>query len=150
MKTFIALLFSVLLTSCPSKQMEQDSSDVILSSIYKGNLSGSGNEGFQKENLIITSKKEWKSFLAKTQIANFFDTKIDFSKNIVLVSIDDRRNTGGFSIEIVKPEVKNNKLQVTIVSKGPKPTDMVTMALTQPIHLVRIPKTNKEIVFVTE
>ena len=35
-------------------------------------------------------------------------------------------------------------------SKGPKRTDMVTMSLTQPIHIVKINKTNNEVIFVTQ
>ena len=50
----------------------------------------------------------------------------------------------------IKIKEEKSKLLITIESKGPKPTDMVTMVLTQPIHIVKIPKTKKDIVFVTE
>ena len=151
MKIFVTLLFSILLTSCPNKQIEQDSG-ITMTSLYKGSLSGSGN--IPKQNKVVNSEKDWLAFLeevhAPEYMVNQLKGKVDFSKNTIIVVVDSRRNTGGFSIEIVKVSNKKGKLIVNIEGKGPKPTDMVTMALTQPIHLVRIPKTNKEIVFVTE
>jgi hypothetical protein len=136
------------MTSCPSNQ---DSSIV---SLYKGSLAGNGEEGFKKENLVINSEKSWKEFLVKidssNSISSQFENTIDFSKSTILVAVDNKSNTGGVSINISEITQKNSKLLVNIASKGPKPTDMVAMVLTQPIHIVKISKTDKEIVFVTK
>ncbi len=149
MKIILAVFFSFLMNSCPSNQ-ENDT----INSLYKGSLTGDGIEGFLQENIVINSVNEWKEFLSKidvhNNISNQFENSIDFSKNTVLVAIDSRRNTGGFSIEIERVVQKEGKLLVAVTSNGPKPTDMVTMALTQPIHIVNISKTDKEVVFVTK
>lgn len=148
MKLIFVLLFSVFMTSCPSNQ------DNSIISLYNGSLAGSGEEGFKKENLVINSEREWKEFLTKLDSANSISSQfkniIDFSKNTVLVAIDNKSNTGGVSINITEITQKNSKLFVNVTSKGPKPTDMVAMVLTQPIHIVKIQKTNKEVIFVTK
>ena len=148
MKIFFTILFGILITSCPNNQ---DSGIVTL---YKGSLGGNGEEGFKKENLVINSEKKWKEFLVKldssNSISSQFENTIDFSKSTILVAVDNKSNTGGVSINILETEQKGSKLLVNIMSKGPKPTDMVAMVLTQPIHIVKISKTNKEVVFVTK
>lgn len=145
MKIILTIFFSFLMSSCPANQ-ETDT----MTSIYQGSLKGDGSEGFAKQNIVINSTAEWQYFLTKIAVDNQFKDVIDFSKQTVLIAIDSKRNTGGFSIAISKKIEKEGKLQVTITSEGPKPTDMVTMALTQPIHIVKINKTNKEISFVTK
>ncbi len=147
MKIILTIFFSFLMSSCPNNN-NQETAEII--SIYQGSLKGDGSEGFTKQNIVINSRAKWQDFLAKTTVDTQFKDAIDFSKQIVLVAVDSKRNTGGFSIEISKTVKKESKLHVTILSEGPKPTDMVTMALTQPIHIVKINKTSKEIVFVTK
>ncbi|WP_299160522.1 protease complex subunit PrcB family protein [uncultured Tenacibaculum sp.] len=148
MKTIFAIFFSILLGSCPNNN--QENQETKMNSLYQGTLHGNGVGGFEKENLVIKSEKEWQAFLLKADASNQFTDLIDFSKNIIIAVIDSQKNTGGFSIEISKIKEEKSKLLITIESKGPKPTDMVTMVLTQPIHIVKIPKTKKDIVFVTE
>ncbi|CAM1366199.1 conserved protein of unknown function [Tenacibaculum soleae] len=149
MKLFFTLFFSILMSSCPSNQKKSE-----ITSLYKGSLAGDGSEGFIKENLVINSVDKWKEFLTKIDDTNTISTEfknsVDFSKNTILVAIDAKKTTGGFSVEILNKIQNNDKLQVTVLSKGPKPTDMVTMSLTQPIHIVKINKTNKEIIFVNK
>lgn len=143
-----AIFFSILLASCPNNS--QENQKTMINSLYKGTLSADSQGKFKKENLVIKSERDWKTFLEKTEVANLIDNLIDFSKDMVVIAIDSEKSTGGFSIEISKIKEEKSKLLVTIESKEPKPLDMVTMALTQPIHIVKIPKTKKDIVFVTE
>ncbi len=125
-----------------------------LKSIYEGSLFGNGAEGFKKENLIITTQKEWDMFLKQlditNKVSNEFDNNIDFVKKSVLVTIDRVRNTGGFSIKIKEVRDRKDTIEVIVNNKGPKPTDMVTTAIMQPLHIVTINRTNKRIVFVEE
>ncbi|OSY88239.1 hypothetical protein WH52_05525 [Tenacibaculum holothuriorum] len=121
-------------------------------SLFEGSLFGAGEEGFQKENFIISSEKEWKDFLNKldgtNKVSSRFESVIDFNNTIVLVAVDKVRNSGGFGIKITELKDEKEKLSVVVQHTGPKPTDMVTMAITQPISIVKIKKTNKEIIFV--
>jgi hypothetical protein len=146
MKIFITIIFSLLLVGCPKNE------EGGFTSISKGNLFGAGEEGFKKENIVISSKAAWKSFLSKidttNKVSETFENAIDFSKEIIVVCVDKVRNTGGFSIEITEVVNEGKSTMVKIKSKGPKPMDMVTTAIMQPYHIIKISKTKKEIKFI--
>lgn len=152
MKLIFSILCSLLLTSCPNKSMNQSQEPNEIVSLFEGTLLGAGEEGFQKENFVISSEKQWKDFLNKldgtNKVSSRFDSVIDFDNAIVLVAVDKVRNSGGFGIKIIELKDEKEKLSVVVQHTGPKPTDMVTMAITQPINIVKIKKTNKEIIFV--
>jgi hypothetical protein len=146
MKTVITILFSLLLVGCPKNQ------EGSFTSLSKGSLFGNGAEGFKQENLIILSKKEWKSFLSKidttNKVSNTFENAIDFSKEMIVVCIDKVRNSGGFSVEIKEVSKERDTLVIKVRRKGPKPMSMATTVIKQPYHIVKINKTNKKIKFI--
>jgi hypothetical protein len=146
MKTVITIIFSLLLVGCP-KNIEGG-----FTSLSKGNLFGNGVEGFKKENIVISSKGEWKSFLLKidttNKVSKTFENAIDFSKEMIIISIDKVRNSGGFSVEIIEAVKEGGAFLIKVKTKGPKPLDMVTSVIIQPYHIVKIKKTNKKIKFI--
>jgi hypothetical protein len=145
MKTVIAIIFSLLLIGCPKNE------EGGFTSLSKGSLFGSGAEGFKKENIVISSKEEWKFFLLKMDTTNnvskTFENAIDFSKEMIIVCIDKVRNSGGFSIEIIEAVTESDSFLIKVKIKGPKPMDMVTSVMIQPYHIVKIKKTKKKIKF---
>lgn len=136
--------------SCSQKVLDTTNDQQVIMNLYQGFLQG--EEGFKKENIVIQSVEEWKTFLAKlnsiNKVSNEFQTDIDFTKKDVIVVIDAVRNTTGFTINVDEILEKDKTLEVTVKSSGPKPTDMVGMAITQPIHIITINKTGKKTVFV--
>ena len=146
MKLFITIIFSLLFIGCPKNE------EGGFTSLSKGNLFGAGEEGFKKENIIISSKEEWKSFLLKidttNKVSETFENAIDFSRDMIIVCIDKVRNTGGFSIEVIEVVNEGDTFLVKVKSTGPKPMDMVTSAIMQPYHIVKISTTSKEIKFI--
>ena len=143
----VAIIFTVCLMLVGCQNNREEASFI---SISKGYLFGAGTEGFKKENLIISTSEEWKTFLNKLNVSNnvseTFNNSFDYSNETIIAVFDKVRNSGGFSIEIT--EVLNEeKVEVTIKSTGPKPTDMVATAIMQPYHIVKIKKTKKEIKF---
>jgi hypothetical protein len=145
MKAVITILFSLLLVGCPK------TSEGGFTELSKGSLAGNGSEGFKKENIVISSKEEWKSFLSKidttNKVSKTFENSIDFSKEMVLVCLDKVRNSGGFSIEIVEATKEGGAILIKVSRKGPKPGSMAPSVIMQPYHIVKIKKTNKEIKF---
>ena len=146
MKLFITIIFSLLFIGCPKNE------EGGFTSLSKGNLFGAGEEGFKKENIIISSKEEWKYFLLKidttNKVSETFENAIDFSQDMIIVCIDKVRNTGGFSIEVIEVVNEGDTFLVKVKSTGPKPMDMVTSAIMQPYHIVKISTTSKEIKFI--
>ena len=148
MKLIATILFSIMLTSCPNKSQENSQDDNSFTSLHKGRMNGSGD--ISQQNKVISSEREWKQFLTKLNISQSNIPSVNFSKYTLLILIDKVRNTGGFLVEVKDIKTEENKLIVTVKHTGPKPTDMVTMAIEQPFQVVKINKTNKEIVFVTQ
>jgi hypothetical protein len=146
MKTIITIIFSLLLVGCPKNE------EGGFTSLSKGSLFGNGAEGFKKENIVISSKEEWKSFLLKVDTTNkvskTFENTIDFSKEMVIICIDKVRNSGGFSIEIIEVVKEGDTFLIKVKKEGPKPMSMVTSVMIQPYHIVKIKKTNKKIKFI--
>ena len=134
-----------MLVGCPANEEEG------FTSLTKGNLFGNGAEGFKKENIVISSKEEWRSFLSKmdttNKVSKAFENAIDFSKEMVLVCMDKVRNSGGFSVEIMEAVKEADTLLIKVQSKGPKPMAMVTAVMIQPYHIIKIKKTNRRIKF---
>ncbi len=148
MKLLLTILCSVMITSCPNKNEQNIQEESIFTSLYIGRLSGS--EGVKEQNKTISSEKELRNFTSKLNIDQKSILNIDFSKSTLLILIDAVKNTGGYSIGIEGIKKGKNSLLVSVERKGPNPTDMVTMAIEQPFHIVRINKTDKEIIFVTK
>jgi hypothetical protein len=146
MKILVLFIFSMVLIGCP-KNMQ-----VGFTSIAKGNLFGNGSEGFHKQNIVISSQESWNTFLVnldKTNtVSKTFENSIDFSKETIIIVIDKVRNSGGFSIEVTAVVPEGTAMVVKLTLIAPKPMDMVTMAIVQPYHIVKVNKTPKEIKFI--
>lgn len=145
MKIFITILFSLLLVGCPKNE------EGGFTSLSKGNLFGNGAEGFKKENIVISSKKEWKFFLSKfdttNKVSKTFENAIDFSEEMIVICLDKVRSSGGFSVEIIEVIKEASTTLIKVKFKSPKPMDMVNSVIIQPYHIVKINKTNKKIKF---
>ncbi len=72
---------------------------------------------------------------------------IDFSKETVVAICMGEKNTGGFSVDVAG--IRETKEGVTVMVKeiGPAAGDMVTMAISQPFCIIKIPVAKKEITF---
>ncbi|MFY7672529.1 protease complex subunit PrcB family protein [Tenacibaculum sp. MEBiC06402] len=153
MKFAISLFFSVIILSCSNKTVGQSNQNTFID-LYQGTLHGAGEEGLKEGTLIMKSTEAWESFLSKlnsvNNVSGQFNSTIDFSKNNVIVAVDRVRSTSGFSIKLSKAQEESDQLVINVTKKGPSPTDMVATAITQPIDIVVINKTNKKIIFVTK
>jgi len=145
MKIFITILFSLVLVGCPKNE------EGGFTTLSKGNLFGNGAEGFKKENIVISSKKEWKFFLSKfdttNKVSKTFENAIDFSEEMIVICLDNVRSSGGFSVEIIEVIKEASTTLIKVKFKSPKPMDMVNSVIIQPYHIVKINKTNKKIKF---
>ncbi|APY08206.1 hypothetical protein BWZ20_07775 [Winogradskyella sp. J14-2] len=142
----VVLLFALNCKSAENKaKMTQE--NIIL--IGKGNLHGSGAEGIEQQNLIVTSSEEWQNLLNSINSVNkvsnsFSETDIDFSKYTVLAVFDEVKNSGGHSLNLVVEETKD-KILIEVLRKSPD--GIATSVMTQPYHIVKIPKPSLPIDF---
>lgn len=134
--------------SCNSDDSDDKSSNVTYSQILKGDTYSTESNN-PKGNLVIQDQTTWNNVLSKMNLilpANviFPDTNIDFSKYQVIAVFDQVRNYGGYSIDITKITETRNRIVVKVeqLKKGG-----IATVITQPYHIVKIPKSDKKIVF---
>ncbi|WP_299112389.1 hypothetical protein [uncultured Winogradskyella sp.] len=149
MNKLFAILVLLFALNCKSTehQTKMAKEDIVL--IGKGNLFGSGAEGIEKQNLIVTGSDQWNGLLKKMNSVNnvsdsFSETKVDFSKYTLIAIFDDVKGTGGHSIEL-DINTNSENIEVNIDHKGPE--GIATTVMTQPFYIVKIPKSDLPILF---
>lgn len=144
----ILFIFTILfiLTGCSSDESEP--LNVEFSSVFYGDHF-SGDYTNQKANLVVKNQKQLDILMAKYKLEpksweNSMPLNIDFKKYQIIAVIDQVRNYGGYSIDITKITQTNNRIFVQV--KQLKPGGLGTV-ITQPYHIVQMPKSNKKVVF---
>ncbi|MDP2696210.1 MAG: protease complex subunit PrcB family protein [bacterium] len=100
-----------------------------------------GNGSYNdKKNYVITNDDDWEN-LGQT-------AEIDFNSDIVIAAFQGEKASSGYAIEIKEILVTTeNTVEVWVLEIIPGPTCITASVITSPYHIVKIPKTNKEIVF---
>lgn len=117
--------------------------------IGKGNLRGSGFENIPQQNTIILNNVEWDQLKAQMDSfnvvsTNFSETNIDFNNYLIIAVFDQIYGNNGHSIDITNIVEYENNIVVTVENLQ---TGNSQSTITQPYHIVKIPKTTKPIVF---
>jgi len=117
--------------------------------IGKGDLLTAFSSNPLQQNIIITNKTEWDNFIVgmnnpNNLSNNFTEINIDFNNFQIIAVFDNVKQTGGFSIDITNVVENPNNIVVTIKHLF---TGGDNTIITQPYHIVKIPKTSKPIVF---
>lgn len=152
----IISIFLLVLVGCKSTITKTSKiQEVTFQTVSKGALFGNGIEGISESNFTISNANEWKVFKEKIDIQNkvsttFSKEPIDFSEELLVCVFDTIRNTGGFEIEIENIIIKKNGINILYTTKKPGPTDMVSMVITQPYHLVKTEKREGTITFINK
>jgi len=144
------LLFSILIwsvLSCDNNSLEETPLTMI--NIYKGELYGNGQENISKQNTVIKNTSDWDELMDKMNSVNnvterFSETNIDFSNYIIIAVFDEVKMYGGHSIDITSITEHDENIIVSVENLLP---GGLAAVITQPFHIVKIPKTNKPIVF---
>lgn len=116
-------------------------------------LTGAGQEGIEQATKVIGSARDWRALIQAIAympegnaavVAILENATIDFEHEDVLAVFEAIKTTNGYHIEIIKVEEYEKELRVTIqrLQKGGDATVM-----TQPFHIVKIPKRSKPILF---
>ena len=122
MKTIITFFFKLLnqILPCPN-----------FYTISHGEYGGEEMSGYK----LIKKKEDLPEGL--------IDFDFDFRHNHLLLLSLGTRNTGGYSITVIKVERWGCTLHVHYTVQSPLKGQLVTHALTNPYHLISIPKFNK-------
>ena len=140
MKKVIVYSFVIILFSCSSKKQEKD---VSFETIYTSFYGGNEEYGYQ----IIDNDKDYTTEVNRLGIEGELEEKnIDFKKNNILFLHLGLKNSGGYNIDVEKIEVMDKDLIIFQKITSPIKGENVTMALTNPYCVVKVPKAENYIV----
>jgi hypothetical protein len=74
--------------------------------------------------------------------------EVDFSRQMLIVVAMGTRRSGGFDISVRDIRAIEDGLEVAVQESEPATGAMVGMSLTQPVEVVRVERTAREVVFV--
>ncbi|PZR19536.1 MAG: hypothetical protein DI539_13655 [Flavobacterium psychrophilum] len=128
-----------------------DPSLVEFTSVGKENLYGNGAEEINESNLVINDNAAWQDLLGQMTTVNdlpfgFGDPNVDFSQWTVIATFDKVQMSGGFAIDVVSVTEENGGVVVDVEKTGGGSGAEATV-ITQPFHIVKIPKTNLPVTF---
>ena len=159
MKIALSIIMGFLLLNscCVSKEITKEAEDAQVAYestpfdlVGKGILGGAGEEGIYESNVVIQNNAEWELLVSKMnainqELNNFAIQEIDFEKYTVIALFDRVQNTGGYSIKIM--DIQDAPENLIVLINKVTPDEMATSVMTQPYFIVRIPKTEKGVVF---
>jgi protease stability complex PrcB-like protein len=65
---------------------------------------------------------------------------VDFEREMLIAVASGTRPTGGFSIQVTGVTTRGDRLEIAVLERCPDADAIVTMALTQPVAVVRVAK----------
>jgi|SRR5690554_936373 len=148
-KIFLIAILSMVLINCSSDDNNTAQDDFIPQNI-DFTTTGQGViivniMTIEQQNTVITNQTEWNQFLESfPEATEISETEIDFNTFQVIASIDDIKGHTGHWLEITEIIENENNITVTI-STGEY--DSGFESLCRPYHIVKIPKSDKPVVF---
>ena len=118
--------------------------ELIFTDVGSGSLYG--DEGIQQSNLVLNNQTEWQNLLTQVNAVspvsdNFEETTIDFeSYTVIAVFLEIKLTSWGIEIT----SVFENENDILVSNEE---TEGDATILSQPFHIVKMPKTTKDIVF---
>ena len=107
----------------------------------------SGIRGGQPQLFKIETEPEWEEFWSRHQAIVTPQPAlpaVDFSREMVIAVVDRTEPSGGFLLEIAAIEEAEGSLVVRVSKQVPGAGCLVTDALTQPFHIVRLARSDLE------
>lgn len=103
-----------------------------------------------RRNYVVRVHEDWKNLWGSMH-ANVVPLpklpSVDFGTYFVVAVFLGERPTGGHSIEITRVVETEQAVRAYVQETNPPPDTMVTQAFTQPYHIIKISRTEKQVVF---
>ncbi len=104
----------------------------------------------ERKEYIIKDNSAWSSLwevVHSTRSPKPKIPEIDFSKEMIVAVFQGMQATGGHAIKIEKITEKVNSIEIFIEETVPAPESFVTDALTNPYHIIKTKRVDKEVFF---
>jgi hypothetical protein len=98
---------------------------------------------------VVRTSREWLVVWARhvRTVGAVVPPPVDFSREMVVGIFAGERETGGFQVEITVVERTASGLRVLYRVREPEPGAVLTQALTQPYHLIRLARDDGQVTF---
>ena len=103
--------------------------------------------------IVVRSQSEWDALWARhmrVRTAPPPPPAVDFSTEMVVALFLGERPTGGYAIEMTRVERTDSSLAVHFRVTKPDPGAMLMQVLTQPFHLIKLPRVDEPLRFLPE
>ncbi|MEN8886347.1 MAG: hypothetical protein ABF246_08145 [Winogradskyella sp.] len=130
--------------------MKTSKSETIQSTlIAKGNLYGSGAEGINAQNIVVSNQNDWDALITKmnsvnTVTSSFSEVEIDFANFAVVAVFGEVKGSGGYSLDL---NLTKNSENIVVAIKQNAPVGLSTSVMTQPFYIVKVRKSDVPIIF---
>ena len=144
---FSLFLITFILFSCSKNDNDaQQTASIAPITLAKGATTPVLDNG----NYVIDNSTNWNSLLSMFSdgviIDNVFsETNIDFCQYMVIAVVDVGHTTGGWSIDITNISETSTNIEVTYSNLDSGDDTLIAI---QPFHIVKIPKSNKPVIFI--
>lgn len=139
--TLLLVTILVSLGACSAESRE-----LPFRSVDKGEYSGHA----ARKNYVITTIGGWERVWNEThqnRIPAPSPPMVDFARKMVIAVFQGTRKSGGYAVEISRVTETEEALEVFVKETFPPPGSMVTLALTNPYHIIEIQKVDKIAIF---
>ena len=155
-KIFLISILSMALINCSSDDSNNESftpQNIDFETIGQGQIITIINTEEEQNNIVITNESDWNQLVEELffRMEEFPDlgaeelpTEIDFNTFQVIVSVDEVRPSLSNWLKITNIIENEENITVTILKEW---DDFGFQALCQPYHIVKIPKSDKPVVF---
>ena len=146
MKAIVFILSGFIILSCTRRDDNTQLSSIPFTEIGKGALYGNGAEGISQSNLVIKNNSDWQYLMNQMNSVNnvtdsFTETNIDFNTYEVIVIFLEVKDHGW---EVLITNITEDNTNIYVDTNE---NDFEYLAMTQPFHIVKIPKINKPVIF---
>jgi len=97
---------------------------------------------------VIRTSMEWTALWQEHKHSDLSLPVVDFQKEGVVVVFLGNKGSAGYSVQIYKIEENERELKIYFEELKPGPTCMVAQVITDPFHMVKIPLSEKEPIFI--
>lgn len=150
-KTLLIAILSMVMINCSSDDNNESFTpqNIDFTTIGQGIISFymtiEQQNSTEQQNTVITNQTDWNQLLGLLEgVVEISETDIDFDTFQVIASIDEERGHTGHWVEITEIIENENNITVTL-STGEY--DSGYTAICRPYHIVKIPKSDKPVVF---
>lgn len=139
----ISFFMLVLLAGCSSED-DDLSKSLDFETIEKDSYSGIETS----QNVIVSNINDWEELWNETVTWTPDERPfVNFNESMVIAVFMGEQTSGGFEIEILELKEADDVIEVVSKFTVPDGGSGFTTALTQPFHMIKINKTDKNIIF---